>query len=325
MPPAIETRDLTRRYGDLTAVDAVTLQVPRGEVFGFLGPNGAGKSTMVKMLTTQIRVTDGAATVAGHDVHADPLAVRRSIGVLPERMPVYPDMTAREFLRTFARVHGVPRGEREDRIEDLLARVKLQGVEGKPTGEFSKGMTQRLGLARALLHDPDVLFLDEPASGLDPTGQREIRALMRRLADTGKTIFLCTHDLGEAQEVCHRIAFIRGGELVAVRPVRADAMDVRVLTVELDGDAERVAEQVARLEGVRSAQAVTKGLRVRFVGPADRRGIARAVQEAGAVVLGLEESEVRLEDLYKRYVEGDGPTSSKPATFQPVDRGEGSA
>ncbi len=208
---------MTRRFGRLTAVNDLTLTIPRGEVFGFLGPNGAGKTTTVRMLTTLIYPTSGTAHVAGYNVVEDPHEVQARIGLLPERMPLYEAMTAREFLHTFARIHRIPRDQRRDRIEHLLDLVNLHDVRGQPAGTFSKGMRQRLGLATALLHEPEVLFLDEPASGLDPTGQREIRTLLKDIADEGATIFLCTHDLAQARAVCHRVGFIQQGELTAVQ------------------------------------------------------------------------------------------------------------
>jgi ABC-2 type transport system ATP-binding protein len=221
MGTAIETEGLTRRFGDLVAVDELTLEVAEGEVFGFLGPNGAGKTTTVAMLTTLLDPSSGSARVAGHDVQAEPRRVREAVGYLPERMPLWERMTARETLRTVGRLHGLDGEAREDRIEDLLETVGLPDVVSQTTGTFSKGMRQRLGLAAALLPEPEVLFLDEPASGLDPTGQREIRTLLRDVADLGATVFLCTHHLAQAEAICDRVGVIRGGELQVVRRLEA--------------------------------------------------------------------------------------------------------
>ncbi|MHB8586061.1 MAG: ABC transporter ATP-binding protein [Thermoplasmatota archaeon] len=304
MPNAIETTRLTKRYGSFVAVKAVDLRVQQGEVFGFLGPNGAGKSTTTKMLATLLRPTEGEARVAGFDVRTEALEVRRAIGYLPERMPVYRTMTAREYLDTFARIHGIPKKERHERAERLLTLVNLQGVEGKAVGTFSKGMTQRLGLARALVNDPKVLFLDEPASGLDPTGRKEIRTLMRSLTAAGTTIFLCTHDLAEAQAVCDRIGFIRDGQLVQTQRVGEVSVGTRrILIVELEGFTPAVKAAVVAVSGVSGATFESPRLSIEFAEPASRQELARVIQKAGGVILGVEEKVPNLEALYERYVE----------------------
>jgi ABC-2 type transport system ATP-binding protein len=301
---AIRATGLTKRYGKTLAVDHVELSVPAGEVFGFLGPNGAGKSTTTKMLATLLPPTEGRAEVAGYDIHSDPLGVRGAIGYLPERMPIYRTMTGREYLDTFARMHHLPKAERAERAERLLTLVNLPDIRGKRVGEFSKGMMQRLGLARALINDPKVLFLDEPASGLDPTGRKEIRTLMQSLARGGMTIFLCTHDLAEAQAVCDRIGFIRGGQLVKVQRVGEVATDTRrVLLVELDGLSPAIEQAVRAVEGVIETSFSSPTLTISFRDPASRPDLARAIQKAGGVILGVEEKVPSVEALYEQYVE----------------------
>ncbi len=324
MPAAIEAKGLVKRYGGMTALRNLDLTIAQGEVFGFLGPNGAGKSTTTKILTTLIQPSEGTARVGGYDVATDPIAVRRIVGYLPEKVPVWRTMTAREYLRTFARLHALPRGVREDRIDHLLDVVNLKGVDGKAVGKFSKGMTQRLGLARALLNEPKVLFLDEPASGLDPTGRKEIRLVMKRLAKEGTTIFLCTHDLAEAQAVCDRIGFIRAGELVKVQTV-GDLGEgaVRVADLELDAVTNAVLEAVGALNGVESALQEGKAkLIVTFRDPVSRVHIAQAVHRAGSVVIGGSERAPSIETLYETYVEkahvADDPVDAAKPTVPKV-------
>lgn len=300
----IELRGLTKDFGALRAVDDVSLHVRRGEVFGFLGPNGSGKSTTTKMLCTLLRPTEGSATVAGADVVADPVRVRAAIGYVPERMPVYGTMTGREYLRTFARLHRVPRSDRERLVDSLLARVGLVDVDGRKLSAYSKGMVQRLGLARALVNEPDVLFLDEPASGLDPVARREIRALMVSFASEGKTIWLTSHDMNEVQAVCHRIAFIRQGKLTRIEGV-GERAEARAVEFELEGLLAGVVDAMRAQAGVRLVEELEGGrVRVTYTDPADKRSLARALHAAGGVLLDVRDAAPSVEDLYLRYAHG---------------------
>ncbi|MHB1341031.1 MAG: ABC transporter ATP-binding protein [Coriobacteriia bacterium] len=210
---AIETSELTRRYGDNVAVDGLTLSVARGEIFGFLGHNGAGKTTTVNLLTTLILPTSGSARVGGYDIVADNLAVRQRIGYVPENVRLYNDLTVAENLRFFAELSGVSSIPR--RITEVLTLLDRPDWHSKRVGSFSKGMRQRVGIAQALLHNPEMLFLDEPSSGLDPEATREIDELILRLnREFGMTVFMNTHMLDQVTKICTSIGIMNQGRLM---------------------------------------------------------------------------------------------------------------
>jgi len=215
MTAIIELRDLTKRYGDLKAVDSLNLTIDQGAVFGFIGPNGAGKTTTMRILTTLLRPTSGEARIAGHSVVDDPRAVRRAIGYMPDYFGVYEDMKVWEYLDFFAACYDVPAPTRPGMIGDLLALVDLGHKREEYVESLSRGMKQRLCLARTLTHDPQVLILDEPASGLDPRARIEMRELLRELQKMGKTIFFSSHILAEVADICTSIGIIENGRLVA--------------------------------------------------------------------------------------------------------------
>ncbi len=217
MPPAIETRELTRRFGQTLAVDQLTLDVPPGEVFGLLGPNGAGKTTTIKMLITLLGPTSGDASVAGHDIVREPRLVRRSVGYVPQLLSSDGSLTARENLDVSARLYHIPAAERRDRIEASLGFMGLAEVADQLVRTFSGGMIRRLEIAQAMLHRPAVLFLDEPTVGLDPLARHavwdHIRGLRKR---DGTTVMLTTHYMEEAAELCERVGIMHLGKLVAL-------------------------------------------------------------------------------------------------------------
>ena len=265
--PVVEAQDLHRTYRtstgtlrrkwmDVEAVRGVTFGIERGELFGLLGPNGAGKTTTIKMLITLLLPTSGTARVLGYDVVKDPREVRKRIGyVFGGERGVYERLSGYDNLRYFAELYGVPPKEIRPRIESLLELVGLKGREQERTEGYSRGMKQRLHIARGLLHDPPVVFLDEPTIGLDPIGARELRATIASLADAGKTILLTTHYMFEADALCDRIAVITRGEIVAQgtpgdlkRTVGAGT----VVEVEVFGMPEGIVERVRDLEGVTS-------------------------------------------------------------------------
>lgn len=210
--PAIVADSLTYRYGDLLAVDHISFTVERGEILGFLGPNGAGKSTTVKMLTGQLRPLSGRALLLGIDVSRHPKQVQARIGVCFEQPNLYEELSAADNLRLFARLFNV----RDLDLTALLRRVGLDGRGNDLVSHYSKGMKQRLMIARALVNRPDILFLDEPTEGLDPTSAEAIRRVIREEQERGATIFLTTHDMYEADRLCHRVAFINSGRIVAL-------------------------------------------------------------------------------------------------------------
>ena len=211
--PTIEVSELRKTYGDVVALDGVTFSVEPGEVVGFLGPNGAGKTTTMKILTGFISATEGSARVAGLDVCADSLEVRRRIGYLPENAPVYRDMAVRDYLRFVCDVRGLSKAERERRIRATSGQVGLDSVLDRPIQELSKGFRQRVGLAQALVHDPEILILDEPTTGLDPNQIADIRDLIIEIGRT-RTVLLSTHILQEVKAVCGRVLIVSKGRMV---------------------------------------------------------------------------------------------------------------
>jgi ABC-2 type transport system ATP-binding protein len=229
----IEARGLSKRYGEIVAVDGVDLSVGKGEVVGFLGPNGAGKTTTMRMLTGFLPPTDGTASIAGHDVFSDPIAARRAVGYLPETPPLYPEMTVRSYLEYVARIKDVPRAGRRQALDRVLERCALTEVHGRVIGTLSKGFRQRVGLAQAIVHDPPVLILDEPTVGLDPLQIREIRGLIQELAagegEAAHTIVLSTHILAEVEAICRRVMIINDGRKVVDAPLAELTADGRSL------------------------------------------------------------------------------------------------
>jgi ABC-2 type transport system ATP-binding protein len=211
----IEVQHLTKRYGPFTAVNDVSFRVERGEILGFLGPNGAGKTTTMRVLTGYMPPTEGKAIVAGFDVFDQPLDAKRRTGYLPETPPLYPDMTVRDYLDFVARIKGVPRNERKTRVTSAMERTRIADMGKRHCAKLSKGYRQRVGLAQALLHNPDVLILDEPTAGLDPKQIIETRRLIKELAGD-HTIILSTHILPEVSQTCQRVVIINKGRVVAV-------------------------------------------------------------------------------------------------------------
>jgi len=227
-PAMIEAIGLCKYYGEFAAIDDVSFTIPKGEVVAFLGPNGAGKSTTMKLLTGYLAATAGTARIAGHDMATDRLAGSRRLGYLPENGPLYPDMTPRTLLGFFADARGITGARRRERIEAVIEQCALGDVIGKPVGKLSKGYRQRVGMAQALLHEPDVLIMDEPTAGLDPNQIREVRDNIVRLGKD-KTILLSTHILQEVHAMCSRVLFISEGRLRYDGPVSKLVADGRPL------------------------------------------------------------------------------------------------
>ena len=234
-PPAVEARGLVKTYDDIEAVRGVDLRVERGEVFGFLGPNGAGKSTTVKMLTTLLTITSGSAAVAGIDVAGDPDAVRRRIGVALQEAGLDPRQDGRELLILQARLFGMSTAEATERAKELLALVELEDAADRRIKTYSGGMKRRLDLASALVHQPDVLFLDEPTTGLDPSSRLTVWDEVRRINERGTTVFLTTQYLEEADALCDRLAIIDGGRIVREGTPASLKAELRE-RLDLDGD-----------------------------------------------------------------------------------------
>lgn len=221
----IDSIGLSKHYGDLAAVDDVSFSIGKGEVVGFLGPNGAGKTTTMRMITGFLPPTNGTAVVAGHDIFEDPIAARRAIGYLPETPPLYPEMTVQSYLNFVARIKDVASKQRREAVDRAMERTDLTGVHRQVIGTLSKGFRQRVGLAQAIVHDPQVLILDEPTAGLDPLQIREIRGLISELAEPGRgeaqhTVILSTHIMAEVDAICRRVILIHQGQKVVDAPLQ---------------------------------------------------------------------------------------------------------
>ena len=258
----IEASGLSKRYGDVVAVDDVSFTLGRGEVVGFLGPNGAGKTTTMRMLTGFLPPSDGSASIAGHDIFEAPLDARRAVGYLPETPPLYPEMSVRAYVSYVARIKDVPRSRRKDAVDRALERTGLTDVQGRVIGTLSKGYRQRVGLAQAIVHDPAVLILDEPTVGLDPLQIGEIRELIAELAapeqgDAQHTVILSTHILPEVEAICRRVILIHEGRKAIDQPISEltaggqTLYDVfaRVTTRDTASDAEPAGDAPAATNG----------------------------------------------------------------------------
>src|SRR5947208_1848088 len=237
--PAVQTFALTRIYGSMIALNALNLTVNRGDLFGFIGSNGAGKTTTLRILATFLAPSSGTAQVLGHDVARDADAVRHVIGYMPDFFGVYKDMEVTEYLDFFGACYKIPSSQREKTVNDVLELVGLSEKKGALIGALSRGMQQRLGLARVLIHDPQVLLLDEPASGLDPRARIEVMAILQELQKMGKTIIISSHILSELETLCNRVAIIEKGKLIYSGPVqgmRDQLAPGRILWVRVNSD-----------------------------------------------------------------------------------------
>jgi ABC-2 type transport system ATP-binding protein len=309
----IETRGLVKRYGDLTAVNNLSLQVPRGAIYGFAGPNGAGKTSTMRILTTLMLPTSGQAFVAGHEVTRDPRMVRRLIGYMPDFFGVYEDMKVWEYLDFFAACYDVPEGDRPGMINDLLELVDLNHRREDMVDKLSRGMKQRLCLARTLVHDPQVLILDEPASGLDPRARIEIRELLVELARMGKTVFFSTHILADVSEICTHIGIIEAGQLVIqgrMEDVRRQLMSNREAVVTLLDRAEDARAALTAIPGVIEVLDMPddqrrKRLRVHFNGADQMMSeMVQALAAQGIPVVNFSETEHDLETVFMKVTKG---------------------
>ncbi len=302
----IEVESLTKRYGRTTAVDGVSFRVEKGEVLGFLGPNGAGKTTTMRILTCYLPPTEGTARVAGYDVFKQPLEVKRRVGYLPETPPLYPDMSVRGYLDFCARIKGVPAKERRTRVSDAIEKCRVGEVQRTLIGKLSKGYRQRVGLAQAILHNPDVLILDEPTAGLDPKQIIETRELIRGLAGT-HTVILSTHILPEVSMTCGRVVIINKGRVVAEDTPQNLTRRLRgagSLRVEAQGDEAGLVAAAKAVPGVLSVQqhGVHDGivsLEVESESGKDVRAeLARAVVTKGYGLVGLQQMGMSLEEIF---------------------------
>jgi len=253
----VEIKDLRVAYGKFQAVKGISFAIPKGEIFGFIGPNGAGKSSTIKVLATLLKPTSGSASIAGVDVVKDPQKIRRLIGYVPDFFGVYQDLSVREYLHFFAAAYDIPRAKRERLVADALALTDLAEKIDAPVDGLSRGMKQRLSLARVLLHDPELLLLDEPASGLDPRARIEMRELLKELGRLGKTILISSHILHELAQLCSRIGIIEQGRMMAEGTVeelfrRIDL--TRISHVQLVAPPDNYLELIRAVPGVLGAE-----------------------------------------------------------------------
>lgn len=309
----IETHDLVKRYGKVLAVNNLSLQVPRGAIYGFVGPNGAGKTTTMRILTTLITPTAGDAYVAGYSVVDYPREVRRAIGYMPDFFGVYDDMKVWEYLDFFAACYEIPERDRPGLIKDLLALVDLAHRRDDMVEKLSRGMKQRLSLARTLAHDPEVLILDEPASGLDPRARIEIRELLVEMARMGKTIFFSSHILADVAEICTHLGIIESGEIVAqgtVGDIRRQLMPAREILITLLDRIDEAKQTLAQIEGVSGVQDVPdnhgrRRIRVDFSG--DDEALSKlllTLLQRGVPVVNFVEETHDLEAVFMRATKG---------------------
>ena len=305
----IEVDRLTKRYGNLKAVDEVSFQVEKGEILGFLGPNGAGKTTTMRILTCFLPATEGTARVAGYDVFENAMEVKRRIGYLPEHPPLYDEMTVDGYLDFVARIKGVAPEDRKRRLQEVKETVRIEGYGKKLIKHLSKGFKQRVGLAQALIHDPEVLILDEPTVGLDPNQIKEVRELIKSLSGN-HTIILSTHILPEVSMTCQRVVIISDGKIVAVdtpENLTRQQQGAAHIYMEARGSDVEVQQRLHQMEGVLSVvsrplgEGEVSSYRIETELKQDVRGlIARNIIEGGFELLELRSLQLSLEEVFTR-------------------------
>src|SRR5688572_10846659 len=305
----IETRDLTKKYGELFAVKSLNLKLDRGDVFGFIGPNGAGKTTTMRILATLLNPTWGEAYVCGNSIYTHPKEIRRAIGYMPDFFGVYDDMKVIEYLEFFAAAYRIKGPQRRKICDDVLELVDLGYKRDAFVTSLSRGMTQRLGLARVLLHDPQVLLLDEPASGLDPRARIEIRGLLKELRGMGKTIMVSSHILPELADICNKVGIIERGELLVNSEVTEVMRQVRtrtVLKVQVAAETDRAAKLLSDHPSVDTVDPGTDGeLTVTLKADvADYSDLPAALVAAGLKLKLFKPEEVNLETAFMELTKG---------------------
>lgn len=298
--PAIHTQDLAKKYGHVTALAGLTMTVPKGEVFGFLGPNGAGKTTTIRMALGLIAPTGGSVEILGQEVRSHRSQVLPRVGALVESPALYGYLSGRDNLRAVGNLLG---GASEKRIDEVLEIVSLKGRDRDRVKTYSLGMKQRLGLALALLNDPDLLILDEPANGLDPAGIVEMRDLLKELAAEGKTVFISSHVLSEVQQICTRVAIINHGKLVRVAPVHDLLQSSGDYEVKVDDPADVLA--VLRLQPWGQQARIENGFVVTAAPDGRGRNLIKFLVDGGHVPDSVSERQKDLEDIFLSLTGGD--------------------
>ncbi|MBA7634294.1 Vitamin B12 import ATP-binding protein BtuD [subsurface metagenome] len=296
----IRTQNLLKKYNEFKAVDNLSLEVKEGEIYGFLGPNGAGKTTTILMLLGILKPTQGEVYLFGQNIAKDFLSIKKKMGVVSEKQYLYKEMTAGEYLNFFADLYGVK--NRKKKIDQLLEAVNLLEVRNRKLGAFSRGMQQKLGFARALLHDPQLLLLDEPVSGLDPTGIKQIRDLMEQENKKGRTIFISSHLLSEVERLCGKVGIINKGRLLAedtMDNLRKRLTDVVELEIELTEAKKEIIDTLAAFDFIKGLKREENLLTTKVKAGKDYRAqISEAISQQGGVVLGIKKKEMSLEEAF---------------------------
>ncbi len=323
----IEVQHLTKRYGPVTAVDDVSFRVERGEILGFLGPNGAGKTTTMRILTGYMPATGGKAIVAGFDVFDQPIEAKKRTGYLPETPPLYPDMNVLEYLTFVAKIKGVAPAERRQRVKAIMERTRVADMANRLCSKLSKGYKQRVGLAQALIHNPDVLILDEPTAGLDPKQIIETRELIKELAGD-HTIVLSTHILPEVSQTCQRVVIINKGHVVAVDTpdnLTARLRGSETMYLQVDAPGTDAAPSLGRIAGVtRVAEADRRNGLVGYeveseAGRDVRRELALAVVNSGWGLTELRPMRMSLEEIFLSLTTDEAAAVAAPAGGETPD------
>ncbi|VTS05600.1 ABC transporter ATP-binding protein [Tuwongella immobilis] len=306
----IETRDLTKKYGDLYALERLTLKLDRGDVYGFIGPNGAGKTTTMRILATLLNPSWGEASVCGYSIYTGAKDIRRAIGYMPDFFGVYDDMKVVEYLEFFAAAYRIQGQERKKKCEQVLELVDLGYKRDALVTSLSRGMTQRLGLARVLLHEPQVLLLDEPASGLDPRARIEMRELLKELRSMGKTILVSSHILPELADICNKIGIIERGKLLFNGDVETAINQVRQQRVYLVSVGEQnasAAKKLERFSEVDHVELIERETQIRVALKNDQEDgsfLAERLIQEGYRLKMLKEEEIDLEDVFMGITKG---------------------
>ena len=305
----IETRQLTKRYGDLIAVNHIDLKLSEGDVFGFIGPNGSGKTTTMRMIATLLQPDYGEAYVCGKSIYTDPQEIRRLVGFMPDFFGVYEDMTVVEYLEFFAAAYRVPVNKRRSVVEEKLELVDMAFKRDAMVNQLSRGQTQRIGLARVLLHEPQVLLLDEPASGLDPRARIEIRNLLKRLGELNKTVIVSSHILPELADVCTRVGMIEKGDLIVdghVDEVMRKARQRIILHIQVSEETDKAAALIEQHDLVESVEVDSTATILTTLKPdvLDYSDLPSSLITAGLKLKLFREEEVNLETAFMELTKG---------------------
>jgi len=305
----VETSELTKNYGDFTAVNKLNLKIEEGEIFGFLGPNGAGKTTTILMLLGLTEPTSGSASVWGFNPSREPLKVKKIVGYLPERVGFYRHLTASQNLMYTADLNSLPKKETEYNIKELLGTVGLSDVGEKPVGAFSQGMKQRLGIADMLIKKPKLVFLDEPTSGIDPNGITEILDLIVKMAKQKISVIFCSHQLNHVQKICTRVGILAKGKFLAEGSMDQlekqgkgkDRYQIEVQVEEIDDEIIKLIKQINNISSV----TVSSNLILVSCDRDIRSQIAKIVVDSGRSLTGIKVEEMSLEKIYKKFSRGE--------------------